>query len=161
MPKFEYDFPEGFCVVRDTREQKGLFVKPPRGLMIIREPLPLKGLQNRWGDYSIKGFEDVVMVECKEIDDLWSSLTVKKEEFSEKLLSLATYERKYLLVLGLESQTLSWREHREIHPNQIRWAIAGIVGNLGLPIHFTESTSMAERWLLDWFIKFYKMKRNL
>lgn len=70
LPKFTFDFPEDFAIVRDTREQGGLFRKPMPGLIIIREALPIKGLVNRWGDYSIKGFESDVMIEHKEIDDL-------------------------------------------------------------------------------------------
>jgi ERCC4-type nuclease len=101
------------------------------------------------------------MVESKFIDDLWTSLVVNKQDFGEKMKALITYERKYLLVIGLESEVLSWREHREIHPNIIRYALAGLLGKLGLPVHFAENTSMAERWMLDWFVKYFKLKRGI
>ncbi len=160
-PHFEFDYPDGFCIVRDTREQGGLFVKPPRGLLIVRNPLPLHGLENRWGDYSIKGFEGCIMMEHKEIDDLWTSITVNAEDFKQKMISMATYERRWLVIHGLESEYLSFRAGRKIHPNQIRQALASIEGRIGVPVHQSESIEASERWMIDVFIKFYLQKRGL
>ena len=161
LPKFTFEFPEGFAVIRDTREQGGLFHESMSGLIVIREALPLKGLINRWGDYSIKGFEQDVMIEHKEIDDLWTSLIVNGHDFKEKMQALATYERAYLVINALESKTLMWRAARDIHPNSIRQALASIEGRLGVPIHYSESIQDAERWLLSWFIKYYLHRRGL
>ena len=160
-PKFEFTFPDGFVIVRDTREQAGLFMKPPRGLMVVREPLPLLGLDNRWGDYSIHGFEKFIMVEHKEVDDLWTSVTVNADDFKEKMIALSRYERKWLVIHGLESEFLGYREGRKIHPNQIRQALAKIEGYIGVPIHQSESIEASERWMIDTFIRFFQFKRGL
>jgi ERCC4-type nuclease len=159
--KFEFIYPDGFVLVRDTREQVGLFTKPPRGLLVVREPLPLIGIDNKYGDYSIKGFESCIMIEHKEIDDLWTSVTVEANEFERKMVALSKYERKWLVVNGLESEYLSWRQGRAIHPNQIRQALASIEGRIGVPVHQSENIASTERWMLDVFIKFYKEKRGL
>lgn len=161
VPKFNFEFPDGFSVVRDTREQGGLFRQPLPGLVVIRKALPIEGLERRWADYSIGGFESKVIIEHKEIDDFWTSVTVNAHDFKEKLVFMAKYERKYIMINGLESETLAWRAHRQVHPNVIRQAIATIEGRIGVPIHFSESIQDGERWLLDWFVKYYKEKRGL
>ena len=153
-PKFEYTFPEGFVIVRDTREQTGLFIKPPKGLLIVRDTLKL-------GDYSIRGFEQSIAVERKNIDDLWTSLTVNAKDFKRKMVALAAYERRWILIDGVESEYLAHRIDRKIHPNQIRQALASIEGRIGIPVHQSESIEASERWIIDVFIKYYCEKRGL
>jgi ERCC4-type nuclease len=103
----------------------------------------------------------VVLIEHKEIDDFWTSVTTNAHDFKEKMQYMAKLERKYVIINALESETLAWRSHRDVHPNSIRHAIATIEGPVGVPIHFSESIEDSERWLLDWFIKFYREKRKL
>ena len=153
-PHFDFTYPDGFVLIRDTREQTGLFIKPPKGLIIVRDTLGI-------GDYSIRGFETIIAVERKNIDDLWTSVTVNADEFKDKMIKLAQFERKYLLIDGLESEYLSNRPDRKIHPNQVRQALASIEGYIGVPIHQSESIESSERWMIDVFIRFYKLKRNL
>ena len=154
IPKFEYDFPDGFVIIRDTREQTGLFNKPPKGLLIVRDTL-------KYGDYSIKGFEDEIAIERKNVDDLWTSVTVNAKDFKRKMMVLATYERAWLLIDGLESEYLSFREGRKIHPNQIRQALASVEGRIGVPVHQSESIAASERWVIDVFVKYFCEKRGL
>lgn len=155
LPEFTYNFPEGFVVVCDTREQSPLFIpKPPKGLIIVRDTL-------RFGDYSIKGFENSIAIERKTIQDLWTSLTSEAKRFKAELEELAKYERRYILIEGLESEYLSWQPERKIHPNAIRMALASIEAKGGIPIHQAENREMAERWVLDLFIKYFLFKRGV
>ena len=152
---FEFTFPDGFVLVVDTREQDGLFIaKPPKGLLLVRDTLES-------GDYSIRGFENNVGVERKNIDDLWSSLTTNSDRFKRELERLQAYELKYILVEGLESEYLAHRPERKIHPNCIRQALASIEAKLNIPVHQSESRDAAERWVLDMFIKYYRWKREV
>jgi ERCC4-type nuclease len=154
MPDFEFDFPEGFCVVCDTREQTALFVpKAPKGLVLVRDTL-------KYGDYSIRGFETCIAIERKNIDDLLTSVTSERERFKKELIVLSEYDRKYILVEGLESAVLCYHDNRKIHPNSIRWALASIEAKLGIPIHYAATKKDAERFVLDLFISWYKMKRS-
>jgi len=153
-PTFDYTFPEGFILIRDTREQTGLFLRPPKGLIMVRDTLKL-------GDYSIKGWETTIAIERKNVDDLWTSLTVQADDFKRKMVELSKYERAWLLIDGLESEYLSYREGRRIHPNVIRQAIASIEGRIGVPVHQSESIASSERWVIDVFVKFYCEKRGL
>jgi ERCC4-type nuclease len=154
QPRFEHTYPEGFALVRDTREQTGLFIpQPPKGLMLVIDTL-------KYGDYSIRGFEGSIAVERKNIDDLWSSVTVDADRFKRELEHLMEYERKWILVEGLESEYLAFRPERKVHPNAVRQALASIEGRMGIPVHQAESQAHAERWILDVFIKYYRMKRG-
>lgn len=154
-PQFEFSYPEGFGLVIDTREQTPLFLpKPPKGLVIVRNTLLV-------ADYSILGFERTVGVERKGIDDLWTSVTVESERFQRELVTLAEYELKYLLIEGIESEYLCHRPERKISPNSIRMALCKIEACLRIPIHSSETRADAERWLLDVFIRYFRMKRGL
>lgn len=154
--QFEFSFPDGFVIVIDTREQTPLFLpKPPKGLVIVRDTL-------KYGDMSVKGFEPVISVERKNLDDLWSSLTVNAERFRKELEELSKYERKWILVEGTECEALRPDEGgRDIHPNAIRQGMASIEGRLGIPFHYSASKESAERFVLDVFIKIFKWKRGL
>lgn len=153
-PTFEYTFPEGFCIVIDTREQDGLFQKLPKGLVVVRDTL-------KYADYSVRGFENQIAIERKSLPDLWSSLTVEADRFKRELEALADYERKWLLIEALESSYLSFQEGRKIHPNSIRGALVSIEIRLGIPVWQSESRTAAERWVIDRLCKYYKWKRGL
>ena len=150
--KFEFTFPDGFVLVIDTREQDGLFQKLPKGLLVTRNTL-------QYGDYSIRGFELSVAIERKNLDDFWSSLTTHRERFGNELTALALYERKYILVEGVEHEALRPDlAGRKIHPNSIRQGVASIEAKLGIPVHYAASRADAERWLLDILLKYYHFK---
>ena len=152
-PKFEFTFPEGFWIVIDTREQDGLFQKLPKGLLVVRDTL-------KYGDYSVRGFEDQISIERKSLPDLWTSLTSESERFKRELEVLATYERKWLLIEALESSFLAFQVERKIHPNSIRGALVSIEIRLNIPVWQSESRLDAERWTIDRLLKFYKWKRG-
>lgn len=155
LPQFTFNFPNEFVLICDTREQTPLFMpKPPKGLIIVRDTLP-------YGDYSIKGFENLIAIERKTVQDLWTSLTSDAKRFKAELEELAKYERRYILIEGVESEFLSWQPDRKIHPNTIRMALASIEAKGGIPVHQAESREMAERWVLDLFIKYFEFKRGI
>ena len=153
-PTFEYTLPEGFCIVIDTREQDGLFQRPPKGLVVVRDTL-------KYADYSVRGWEDKIAIERKSLPDLWSSLTVDADRFKRELEVLTTYERKWLLIEALESSFLNFQEGRKIHPNSIRGALVSIEVKLGIPVWQSESREASERWVIDRLCKYYKWKRGL
>ena len=153
--KWEFTIPEDFVLVIDTRELTPLFLpKPVKGLLIVRDTL-------KYGDYSVRGFTDTVSIERKNIDDLWSSLTRDSERFKRELDALMSYELKYILIDGMESEYLCHRPERKIHPNAIRGALAMIEAKMGIPVHQSESRESEERWLLDLLIRWFRFKRGL
>jgi ERCC4-type nuclease len=153
---FEFDFPDGMILICDTREQTPLFLpKSPKGLVIVRDTL-------KYGDYSLKGWEDMISIERKNLDDLWSSVTVDADRFKRELVELSKYERKWILVEGTEAEALRPDlGGRSIHPNSIRGALTSIQVRAGIPIYFGYSRSESERWVLDIFSRYYKWKRGI
>jgi ERCC4-type nuclease len=153
QPKFEYSFPDGFVLITDTREQMGLFKKPPKGLLIVRDTLTV-------GDYSVKGFENEIVIERKSIPDLYNSLFSDWERELKKLCKISEYKRKWLVVEGSEDETLCWQAFSQVHPNSLRARLCAIDIRLGIPIHFATTRNNAERFILDRLIRWYRDKRN-
>jgi len=154
QPTFEYDFPDGFVLTVDTREQDQLFKRPLKGLVTVRDTLTV-------GDYSVRGFEACIGVERKSIADLYGSLGKGRERFKRELEILQFYDRRWLFVEGTEQETLQWQEYSQMHPNSIRQALVSIEIRYGIPIYFFQYRKDMERKLLDLFVKYYKVKRGI
>ena len=152
-PKFEHQFPEGFVLVIDTREQDQLFKRPLKGLTVVRDTLDA-------GDYSVRGFERMVAVERKSIGDFLGSIGNGRERFKKELEKLAGYERKWIAVEATHDECLQFNEHSQMHPNAVRQTIASIEIRYGIPFYFQSSRHVMERHILDLFTKFYKVKRG-
>lgn len=155
MPEFKHDYPEGFILVADTREQTtGLFVpKSPKGLVLVRDTLET-------GDYSVRGFENSIAIETKEVSDFIHCCGADRERFQNQLDRLSKLERKWLLIRGTEEECLSYQPYTQLHPNHIRGALTSIEVRYGIPVHFASTRKAAERWVLDILIKFYRIKRG-
>ena len=154
QPTFEYDFPDGFCLICDTRENDVLFKRPPKGLVLVRDTLDVS-------DYSIRGFESCIGVERKSLSDLYGSLGKNRERFKRELEILQFYDRRWLFVEASEHEALQWQEYSLMHPNSIRHSLVSIEIRYGIPIYFFQYRKDMERKLLDLFIKYYKVKRGI
>lgn len=152
-PEWKWEFPEGFILVIDTREQDRLFKKSPKGLVTVRDKLDA-------GDYSIKGFESSVAVERKAVLDLFGSLGRERERFKRELERLAKYERAWLVIEGPEEEVLSFQPYSQLHPNVIRASLASIEVRYHIGVYYARVKSDAERWILDRLVRFYKLKRG-
>jgi len=150
---FEHSFPEDFILIVDTREQDALFKKPAKGLVMVRDTIPV-------GDYSVRGFESEVVVERKSINDLYGSLFGDWEREYKKLVKIAGYKRKWLVIEGLESEVLQFQQFSTVHPNSMRGRLISIQMRLGIPVYYAETRKDAERFVLDVLIKYYRIKRE-
>jgi DNA excision repair protein ERCC-4 len=157
--KFEWNFPPDFCVIVDTRENQQLFRRPPKGLMIVRDTL-------KYGDYSIRGFETSITVERKEMLEFIGEVgSDDHDDFRHKLIQMSGYERKWLLIHATEKELLHYDYKQysygpKVHHNVVRGSLASIQGRIGVPVYFAQTRPDAERWLLDVFVKFYRMKKE-
>jgi DNA excision repair protein ERCC-4 len=80
-----------FTVVVDTREQRpyqfeGIRADANDGRRPLRVPVESVTLES--GDYSVKGYEDLVAVERKSLDDLYGTLGQGRERFERELVRL-------------------------------------------------------------------------
>lgn len=153
---FKFDFPEGFTLIKDTREKNEHFIKPPKNLVLTRSTLNV-------GDYSIRGFENEIVVEYKSVGNLFSAMFANWEsEEKSKMDRLMKVPWRWLLVGGTEEEVLSYPELGRTHPNQMRWRLAGSLEvRRGIPIHYEPDQQKRERWILDRLVFFYKMKRGM
>ncbi len=155
QPEWSYKFPEGFILKIDTREQEALFLdKPPSGLHIVREVLSC-------GDYSIVGYENKITVEKKSVLDLLSCLGQQRDRFKVEIEHMATFERKWIVVLGSEEELLSFQVYSKMHPNSVRASICSIEVRNNIHFHYQPKKSEIERWILDRFIKYWNVKHEL
>lgn len=149
-------YPDGFVVVVDTREQTPLFLRaqPPKGLVVVRDKLDA-------GDYSIRGFESQIAVERKSIPDLYQSMTQGRDRFTVALRKFEGLFWRGLVVEGTEDEVMNPCESfSSIHPNSVSGGLTAIAVRYNLHIYFAINKKAAEKWILDRFIKFYKIKRE-
>uniref|UniRef100_A0A6H1Z9A2 Putative nuclease n=1 Tax=viral metagenome TaxID=1070528 RepID=A0A6H1Z9A2_9ZZZZ len=153
IPKFEFSFPNGFILIIDTRENDNLFKRPPKGLTVVRDTLDA-------GDYSVRGFERSIVVERKSLPDFLGSIGHDRERFKKELDKLRDYERKWVFLEAAHEECLSYNQYSQMHPNAVRQTIASIEIRYGVPFYFQASRHSMERYLLDLFTKFYRVKRG-
>lgn len=152
--KQEYIIPEGFCLVIDSREQDGLFRKPPKGLLMVRDTLPS-------GDYSIRGFENIIAVERKGLNDFYGSIGNGRDRFKRELERLKSYDWAGLMIEAEEHTVLSASSmYTAMHPNAIRQTIVSIELRYRIGVYYAKTRADAERWTLDRLMYFYNLKRK-
>jgi ERCC4-type nuclease len=154
VEQYTPDFPAGFIVTIDSREQLPLFLKKPlKDLIIKRTTLPV-------GDYSVDGFAESCAVERKSLPDLYHSLGQDRARFKRELEKLATYEFKALVIEGSELDLFRWQDFSRMHPRAIFESVVSINVRLNINIYFGSRDNI-EQYILSRFIKFYKIKRGL
>lgn len=151
--KHEWIFPPGFTLVVDTREQNALFIKPPKGLLLTRNTLAA-------GDYSIKGFENQVAIERKNLEDFYGSIGNGRSRFKKELEKLRDYYWAALVIEGTEEQVLSGGYYSAMNPESIRGSIVSIEVRFRLGVYYAKDRRSAERWILDRLTKIYKLMRE-
>ena len=141
--------PQGFLLIVDTREREPLFAGEE---WCIRKTL-------KQGDYSIKGFEDMIAIERKSLSDLLSSLGVERKRFEAELQRMEGYEWKGLVIEGLEKNVYTPNYYSSLHPNSIYQSLCSMEVR-GVHIYYAESREKARWWVLSRLVKYYKHKRE-
>jgi hypothetical protein len=84
---------DGYTVIKDTREQDGWFFTPYDRC----EGMEVDTLHT--GDYTLKGFEDVVCVERKaSVSEIATNLGKKKKAFYNEMERMRDFNFRYLLL---------------------------------------------------------------
>ena|SRR5271157_2168985 len=147
------EFPEGFVLLQDTREQRPLFTRPPKGLLM--QSVTLKD-----GDYSIKGFEDQIAFERKGISDLFPYCTTEREKTVHKMKRLSQMAFAALIIEAKESEVFQHQAFTKIHPETVKGAIISFQVRYGLHVQF-ENREYLGRWLLERALKFWTIKHEV
>ena len=149
-----FKIPEDMVVIQDTREQKPLFRRPPKGLIIQSDTLTD-------GDYSIKGFTDKFTVERKQISDFYSYIGKERKKTEEKLQRLSRFQFAALVIEATETEILMGYDFCKLSPECARQALVSFEIRYGLHTYYSNSRHDIARWILDRMIKFWKVAHEV
>lgn len=153
-PKLVYErerptikLPKDMIIIQDTREQCGLF--EPADNIIDR------GLKT--GDYSIVGFEDLITIERKSIEDLYGS--VKRERFEREVVRMKKMDWAGLMIEGKEEDVMRKQMYGKVVPKQVYGALASYEIQ-GIHLYYAATRQDARDWILSRLAKFYDHYRR-
>lgn len=144
--------PDGFVLLVDTREQRPLFARVPKGLTIQSATL-------HDGDYSIRGFEDKICFERKSAD-IFPYCTSEQRKTRAKMERFRGMEFVGLIIEARESDLLQFQERTQCHPESIRGALCSFEIRYGVHIYYGSRENCA-RWLLDRAVKYWQIKHEV
>jgi len=159
-------------IIIDTREQTPFFKEAPEDVILLRRKLDT-------GDYSIKGFENSITIERKEVSDFVSSLTHERDRFERELERMIPMERKYIVVestwgmvtsyatKGLKKTEKGFRTVKfkkghtfNVAPDTLFQSVVALTLKYGVIPYFVKDRVEAEHFTLSVLRKYYKYKRE-
>jgi len=138
----------------DTREQNPLSFRRFRGWFQKIEYRALK-----LGDYSVKGMEDTLAVERKDLADLIQSFTTNRAVFVARLRRMSELPHSLLVVTSSLTEIKSEYPYRAANPNRITQSLIAVLTGLRLPFICTDTHQLGEEivasylyqtFLYDW-----------
>jgi len=152
-------FPEGFCLIVDTREQHSpLFLdKPPKGLMVMRDTL-------HDGDYAIRGVPGFC-VEKKYTGDIYPYVSSEREKTIRKMQRFKAISDAGgwvgLLIDNKESDIFKWQDYTKVSPEVVRGALLSFSIRYRVHVYFASDKHKAERFIIDNALKYYKIVKGI
>jgi ERCC4-type nuclease len=145
-------------VIPVLAERGGTQLKTPKPIFLVdaREQNPFNftrfegwcaGIEKKalkLGDYSVKGLEEVCVVERKDLADLVHSLTGNRSVFVRRLRLMSHYPHSLLVVTAALGQVKSPYPHTSVNPNCITQSMMAILAGLRVPFLCTESHELGE-----------------
>ena len=117
--------PSKISIIIDTREKQPLFTEGDRDFDIITRKLDT-------GDYSISGFENLVIIERKQdINELYACFTSQRKRFFNEIDRMMQYPLRFLVIGShytelfnpLSYKVKGWRSRSEIEVKKSAVAI--------------------------------------
>lgn len=143
--------PPGFTLIVDTREQRSLFTRVPKGLTIRSATL-------HDGDYSVAGFEDKICFERKS-SDIFPYCSVDHDKTKRKMERFKNFEFVGLIIEIKEADLFQFQQMTKVHPEVVRAALTSFEVRYGVHIYYGNRENCA-RWLLDKAVKFFNIKHE-
>lgn len=145
----------GFCIVYDTREQLP-YTFSDLGINSLKQCLGISG-----ADYSVKGFENKIRIERKSQSDFYGSIGKDRKRFEKTIKFLSTLEFAGLLIECTEEELLCPEiTYSNISANSIYGTIVSFQVKYGIHVYCGNRDQCRQR-LINWAVKFYKIKREL
>lgn len=153
---FKYDrerpkivIPDGFIMIQDVREKKPIFEPAP---WIINQHL-------KTGDYSIKGFEDMITIERKSIVDLYGSMSGGRKKLEKELERMKKMKWYGMMIEGCEDKVLRKQSYAKMEPNQMYHSLCSFELR-GVHIYYAKLKQDARDWILSRLTRFYNHVRR-
>ncbi|MGO8822061.1 MAG: ERCC4 domain-containing protein [Desulfomonilaceae bacterium] len=137
-----------FIISKDTRERD--FGWDP----YIEAPVEIRTLKT--GDYSVKGYEDRISIERKELNDLIGCLTKGRDRFIRELERARDLEYFAVLVEAHYSDLVHGNYVSRLHPNSAIESISAWEIRFGHPFLFCGNQELAARKCESLLKKFYR-----
>ena len=157
-PLRPFQFPPGFVLIIDTREQTPLFTRLPKGLVMTSATV-------HDGDYTIKGFESQFCIERKQMSDLWSYCSRERDKTINKMKRFQDIRSAGgwcgLCVEDSEENLWAGNTFSKVAPETVRSALNSFRVRYGVHVYINKRRENIQRWVLDNAIKFYKIKREV
>lgn len=109
------------------------------------------------GDYSVRGFENEVACERKELSDLVGCLGSDRERFLREI-ARARGMRFVVVVEAAYADLAEGRYRSKLHPASACASVAAIQARYGVPFMFAGSRDAAERFVATFLRQFLKGK---
>jgi len=122
-----------FTIIRDTREKAGHGYKFRASANCNK----METIKLDVGDYSIEGYEDVIMVERKTIDDLWGTLTQGRDRFMREMERAKDHKVKYLIIEGSVADVNKGIRYSKVRPEYIFANLISLEIKHGVHVIFT------------------------
>lgn len=147
-----------FTILRDTREQKG------KGWM-FRASANCEGMISKKldvGDYSIKGLEDIIMVERKTIGDLWGTLGNPNnyERFLKEWNRAKNHRMKYLIIEGTLRDVNAGYKWSKVKPAIIHARLISLQVKHNVHVIFAGRLDIARAYVRKLFDKLYRYRQQ-
>lgn len=138
------DMPE-FKIIRDSREKRGFD---------LDGPTRVAGLKTC--DYSLEGYEDMVGLERKSMDDLIACLGKQRDRFERELVRARDFQYSAVIVEGTFADLASGRYTSRLHPNSAVESISAFEVRYKIPFLFCGTQALAARKCESLLRKFYR-----
>jgi len=131
VPKKTYS---KFKIIRDSREKKGCGWR-------FRASSNCSGMLTRkleTGDYSIDGYEDLIMIERKTIGDLWGTLTFGRDRFIKELERAKEIPARFIIIEATLKDINAGIRYSKVQPDFIIASLISFQIKYGVQVVFTD-----------------------
>ena len=153
LPFLNIHYELSIPIVIDTRETLPLFVKKSKffEINVIKKKLD-------FGDYSLLGFENRIIIERKS-EDIYTSLGVDRERFEKELRGIYKLKPIFFgLVIECQSEKdLYFFKPSSLDNNAIYGSLAAIEAKYGAHVYYG-TRDLLELWIVS---RFYNLIKNI
>lgn len=103
------------------------------------------------GDYTIQGYEPLITVERKSLNDLVKTVINDWLRFSRELRRMASMDYAAIVVEAPVTAVTNGAYESNAHPNSVRGKLNAIYLDFGIPTFFLDNREIAQDWVHNMF----------